>query len=206
MHMCNQHHHPSQDLGQAEASTGTETATLGHHPHNPALITGSGGACELAYRLCDYCDKCLTACLLIFLSIYFLNRPIIVMNVAIYLTLRRVSISCLDWTQLQASESKHYENGIFPIFPKPSQTAPGLTFYPLYLSEGLPNFLILGNVPQPFSCRGMVNSVSQTCPPAQDIAIHFPYRLSRLCSMSGLLTVSGSDRLHQLDLIEVTEL
>ena len=46
-HMCNQQHHPSQNLGQAEASTGTETATLDHHPHNPAFSQGLAGTVSL---------------------------------------------------------------------------------------------------------------------------------------------------------------
>ena len=40
-HMCSKHYHPTQNLGQAEASTDTETATLDHHPHNnPAFSQG----------------------------------------------------------------------------------------------------------------------------------------------------------------------
>ena len=35
------------NLGQAEASTGTETATLGHHPQNPAFSQGLAGSVSL---------------------------------------------------------------------------------------------------------------------------------------------------------------
>ena len=47
-HMCNKHHHPMQNLGQArqaEASTDTETAALDHHPHNnPVFSQGLAGS------------------------------------------------------------------------------------------------------------------------------------------------------------------
>ena len=35
-----QHHHPVQNLGQTEGSRDTETATLNHHPPNPACPQG----------------------------------------------------------------------------------------------------------------------------------------------------------------------
>ena len=39
-HLCNQHHHPTQNIGQPEASTDAETATLDHHSHNLAFSQG----------------------------------------------------------------------------------------------------------------------------------------------------------------------
>ena len=39
--------HAMQNLGQTEASTGTETASLDHHPHNPAFSQGLAGSVSL---------------------------------------------------------------------------------------------------------------------------------------------------------------
>ena len=46
-HMCNKLHHPTQNIGQPEASTDAETATLDHHPHNPAFLKGLAGSGSL---------------------------------------------------------------------------------------------------------------------------------------------------------------
>ena len=46
-HMCNKHHHPTQNSGQPEASTDAKTATLDQHPHNPAFPQRLAGAVSL---------------------------------------------------------------------------------------------------------------------------------------------------------------
>ena len=47
-HMCNKYHHPTQSIGQTEASTDAETATLDHHLHNnPAFSQGLAGSVSL---------------------------------------------------------------------------------------------------------------------------------------------------------------
>ena len=45
--MCNQHHHPTQNLGQAEASEDQKAVTLDHHPHDTAFSQGLEGSVGL---------------------------------------------------------------------------------------------------------------------------------------------------------------